>query len=165
LDYPQEYAGRFPVEGSHQVRFAPRFPAEEVNSSFYTPHRPSTYARWASETSERIGFAVKIPKEVTHKHCLVDAREPLARFLAETDALGGQGGPRLVQLPARLALDAGIASSCFDDLRGRYGGAVACEPRHPSWFTGEADVLLADREVARVAAYPAVVPQAAEPGG
>jgi hypothetical protein len=50
-------------------------------------------------------------------------------------------------------------------MRQLHPGAVACEPRHRSWFTPEADRLLADREVARIAADPAVVPHAAEPGG
>src|SRR4051794_13075863 len=40
---PKEHAGRFPAEGSHLARYAQRLPAVEVNSSFYRPHRPSTY--------------------------------------------------------------------------------------------------------------------------
>jgi uncharacterized protein YecE (DUF72 family) len=43
--------------------------------------------------------------------------------------------------------------------------AIACEPRHPSWFEPEADELLQRRRVARVAADPARVPLAAQPGG
>jgi uncharacterized protein YecE (DUF72 family) len=147
------------------VRYAQQFPAVEVNSSFHRPHRPSTYARWAAETPEGFAFSLKVPKEVTHERRLVDAEEPLDRFLAETAALGAKRGPLLVQLPPSLAFDEGTASSFFAALRHRYGGTVACEPRHPSWFAPEADLLLSDREVARVAADPAVVPQAAEPGG
>jgi uncharacterized protein YecE (DUF72 family) len=40
-----------------------------------------------------------------------------------------------------------------------------CEPRHPSWFTLEANDLLVEFEVARVAADPAVVSEAAKPDG
>jgi uncharacterized protein YecE (DUF72 family) len=43
--------------------------------------------------------------------------------------------------------------------------AIACEPRHPSWFEAGADALLERRGVARVAADPARVPAAATPGG
>ena len=39
------------------------------------------------------------------------------------------------------------------------------EPRHAGWFTAEADALLDAFQIARVAADPAVVPAAAEPGG
>jgi uncharacterized protein YecE (DUF72 family) len=50
-------------------------------------------------------------------------------------------------------------------LRVRTSASVACEPRHPTWFEADADALLADSGVARVAADPACVPAAAEPGG
>jgi len=162
---PREHALRFPEGGSHLARYARRLPAVEVNSSFYRPHRPSTYARWAAETPEDFAFSLKVPKEVTHLRRLVEAEEPLDRFLAETAALGAKRGPLLVQLPPSLAFDAGTASSFFAALRHRYGGTVACEPRHPNWFASEADRLLRDHEVARVAADPAVVPEATEPGG
>jgi uncharacterized protein YecE (DUF72 family) len=42
---------------------------------------------------------------------------------------------------------------------------VVCEPRHPSWFEGDADRLLQDYRVARAAADPSRAPQAAVPGG
>ena len=162
---PKEHAGCFPEEGSHLVRYAQRLPAVEVNSSFYRPHRPSTYARWAAETPEGFAFSLKVPKEVSLKRRLVDAEEPLERFLDETDALGSKRGPLLLQLPPSLAFDAEIVASFLDALKARYGGSIACEPRHQSWFEPEADRLLRYREVARVAADPAVVPEAAEPGG
>ena len=162
---PKAHAARFPEDGSHLARYAQRLSAVEVNSSFYRPHRVSTYARWAAETPEDFAFSVKVPKEITHKRALVDIDEPLERFLVETAALGAKRGPLLVQLPPSLAFDNGIATSFFNTLRGRYGGAVACEPRHRSWFTPQADRLLIDQEVARVAADPAVVPRAADSGG
>lgn len=43
--------------------------------------------------------------------------------------------------------------------------ALACEPRHASWFTAAVNDLLAELRVARVAADPARVPEAAKPGG
>ena len=45
------------------------------------------------------------------------------------------------------------------------GRSVVFEPRHASWFTPAADRLLERFLVARVAADPAVVPAAGEPGG
>lgn len=42
---------------------------------------------------------------------------------------------------------------------------LVCEPRHASWFTPEAEETLIELEVARVAADPARVPAAGEPGG
>ena len=70
-----------------------------------------------------------------------------------------------MQLPPSLRFDAGVAVRFFEALRGRFGGDVACEPRHPSWFADGADEVLSRFRVARVAADPARVPRAAEPGG
>ncbi|AMV38495.1 DUF72 domain-containing protein [Planctomyces sp. SH-PL62] len=162
---PKEHAGSFPEEGSHLERYARRFPAVEINSSFYRPHRPSTYARWAAETPAGFSFSIKVPREITHDRRLVGAGEPLDRFLDETAQLGAKRGPLLVQLPPSLAFDRGVAAAFLEALRRRYDGGVAWEPRHRSWFEPEADRLLADHEAARVAADPAVVPRAAEPGG
>src|SRR5205807_1026156 len=74
-------------------------------------------------------------------------------------------GPLLVQLPPSLTFSAGVAERFFALLRGRFDGALAQEPRHPTWFEPEAGELVTSYRVARVAADPAVVPAAAEPGG
>jgi uncharacterized protein YecE (DUF72 family) len=50
-------------------------------------------------------------------------------------------------------------------LRARFPGDVAWEPRHPTWFTSEADDMLVSHRIARVVADPPVVPQATEAGG
>lgn len=42
---------------------------------------------------------------------------------------------------------------------------LVCEPRHASWFEDEADVLLRDHRIARVAADPVKTEAAAVPGG
>ena len=70
-----------------------------------------------------------------------------------------------MQLPPSLAFDAAVAAEFFAGLRARTAAMPACEPRHPSWFEPEADALLAEAGVVRVAADPARVPAAAEPGG
>ena len=91
--------------------------------------------------------------------------ERRSSLLDEAMMLGDALGPLLVQLPPSLRFDADVAGGFFAMLRSRFAGEVACEPRHATWFTAKADVLLRDALVARVAADPAVVPAAAEPGG
>jgi uncharacterized protein YecE (DUF72 family) len=162
---PGGHAARFPGEGSHLERYARVFDAAEINSSFHRPHRRSTYERWAASTPRGFRFSVKLPKEITHRRKLADAAEPLERFLAEAGGLGEKLGPLLVQLPPSLAFDARTAPDFFTLLRGRFAGDVVLEPRHPSWFAAEPEALLAAHRVARVAADPAPVPAAAEPGG
>jgi uncharacterized protein YecE (DUF72 family) len=161
----QPFRDRFPEAGSALERYAARFDAVEINSSFYRPHRPQTYRRWAASVPGHFRFAVKIPKLITHERRLRDVGNPLDRFLAEAGTLGEKLGPLLVQLPPSLAFDAGVAGDFLALLRSRFSGSVVCEPRHATWFTPEAQALLADAQVARVAADPAKIAQAAAPGG
>ena len=110
-------------------------------------------------------FAVKIPKEITHTRRLRDVADPLERFLSEIAALGTTLGPLLVQLPPSLRFDAAVVEAFFRTLRARFSGSVVCEPRHASWFTDGAEQILLSAQVARAAADPALVPEAAQPGG
>jgi uncharacterized protein YecE (DUF72 family) len=91
--------------------------------------------------------------------------EPLERFLGEAGQLGAKLGPLLVQLPPKLAYDETTAHAFFGQLRKRFAGRVAFEPRHPTWFEPERDALLLQYDLARVAADPAPVPAAASPAG
>lgn len=161
----REHAASFPGAGTHLERYAGQFNAVEINSCFYRPHRRETYERWARSVPETFRFSVKLPKAITHVARLVDSGEQLDRFLLETSGLGGRRGPVLIQLPPSFAFDSAVAGSFFDHLRSRYDGDVVFEPRHESWFTREAESMLTAQRIARVAADPARVPEAAEPAG
>lgn len=162
---PAPLRDRFPPAETLLHRYAQVFGAVEINSSFYRPHRPATYARWGASTPAAFRFAVKAPKTVTHERRLIDVAAPLDRFLDETAALETRRGPVLIQLPPSLALDARVADAFLALLRGRYDGDAVLEPRHASWFTAEADAVLTRYGVARVAADPALSDAAARPGG
>ena len=162
---PKEYSDQFPAGGTHLARYAARFPAVEINSSFYRPHRPATYSRWAASVPADFRFSVKVPKVATHERRLIDVNDVLDRFLAEATQLGDRLGPLLVQLPPSLSFSPDNAERFFASLRDRFDGDVALEPRHASWFEPAADRLITRYRVARVAADPSVVPAAAEPGG
>jgi uncharacterized protein YecE (DUF72 family) len=162
---PKQHAAAFSCAGTHLERYARQLPAVEINSSFYRPHRPATYARWAASVAPDFRFAVKVPKVITHERRLADVGEPLKRFLGEVEALGGHLGPLLVQLPPSLRYHAESSDGFFSDLRAQFAGDVVCEPRHASWFTDVVEARLSELRIARVAADPAVVPRASEPGG
>ena len=106
-----------------------------------------------------------MPKAITHTQKLRDADELVAAFLAEAGALDEKLACVLVQLPPSLVFDSSVAAQFFEKLRTRTTVSIACEPRHESWFNAEADLLLQTYQVARVAADPARVPDAAVPGG
>jgi uncharacterized protein YecE (DUF72 family) len=162
---PRETWPRFSAVGTHLERYASRFAAVEINSSFYRSHRPATYTRWAASVPAAFRFAVKLPKTITHVLRLRQSAAPLAEFLAQVESLGSRLGCLLVQLPPSLDFDRAVALAFFGTLREHFAGGVACEPRHPSWFQGEVDTILAQLRIARVAADPAPVPRASEPGG
>jgi len=152
-------------EGSHLTRYAARFDAVEINSSFYRPHAATTYARWAAQVPRDFRFSVKLPKAITHEAALRGCGAELTRFADQVAGLGRKLGGVLVQLPPGLAFDARVANAFFAMLRRRFTCAVACEPRHASWFAPAIDALWARYDIARVAADPARVPAAAEAGG
>lgn len=161
----KQHGDAFDAGGSMLERYATRLNAVEVNASFHRPHRRTTWERWAAITPPHFRFSAKLPKVVTHERRLVDAAEPVARFLDEVGGLGEKLAVLIVQLPPSLAFDATIARAFFADLGARTPAALACEPRHASWFEPDAGALMAQSKVARIAADPARVPAAAEPGG
>lgn len=163
---PKAVQQQFPADGTHLERYSARFDAVEINSSFYRSHRAATYARWAESVPDDFRFSVKLPKTITHERKLQSVPPLLDSFLGECRALGRKLGCILVQLPPRLQFDMDISRGFFSELRGRYDGPVACEPRNVTWFTRGADTLLREFCVARVAAEPAkAAPEAAHPGG
>jgi uncharacterized protein YecE (DUF72 family) len=162
---PKEHAAPFPVAGSHLERYGAVFNAVEINSSFYRPHRTATYERWAASVPEDFRFAVKVPKAITHERRLKDVGDLLDRFLSEVSGLGPKLGPLLVQLPPSLTFQPGTADCFLSELRSRVKGGIVCEPRHVSWFMPDVEALLDGLRIARVAADPAPVSGADEPGG
>jgi uncharacterized protein YecE (DUF72 family) len=147
-------------------RYAARFNAVEINSSFYRPHQPKTYARWAAATPDAFRFSVKLPKRITHEARLCGAEVDVARFVEEITALGKKLGVILVQLPPSLAFDEHSVSRFFGDLREQLTQpAIVVEPRHASWFEPRVAELLEELGIGRVAADPALVPAASEPAG
>jgi uncharacterized protein YecE (DUF72 family) len=162
---PRDTWPEFAEGGTHLQRYAGRFNAAEINSSFYRPHQPATYERWAGSVPPHFRFSVKLPQTITHEKRLRDGGGLLADFLAQAAGLGNKLGCLLVQLPPSLAFDAATAKSFFTTLRQQHAGPVALEPRHVSWFTPEVDAALARWRMARVLADPVRHAPGAAPGG
>ena len=79
----------------------------EINGSFYSLQRPSSWQAWHDATPDSFTFAVKGPRFITHMKKLNDVRTPLANFLASgVLALRSKLGPILWQLPPNLGFDA-----------------------------------------------------------
>ena len=162
---PRAHKERFPREGTGLQRYSARLNAAEINTSFYRPHAPATYERWAAGVPPAFRFSVKVPKVITHERALLRAREPLERFLGEIAGLGDRLGPLLIQLPPSHVFDPRRTARFFELLRARHEGAVVCEPRHATWTADAATRLLVKFRIARVAADPPRAAGLEAPGG
>jgi uncharacterized protein YecE (DUF72 family) len=83
-----------------------RMNSVELNGSFYSLQRPSSYRTWAAAVPEAFVFAVKGGRFITHMLQLRNTHDALANFFASgVLLLGDKLGPILWQLPARTAFD------------------------------------------------------------
>jgi uncharacterized protein YecE (DUF72 family) len=162
---PSRYKDELPGAGSHLQRYAERLNAVEINSSFHRHHRALTYARWAASVPAHFKFSVKLPRALTHEGELAATPEVLDRFMEEVQGLGNKLGVLLVQLPPKLEFNRRVAGQFFRSLQRRVDVPLVCEPRHASWSTEQADTLLCDYDIARVAADPPPWPGAEVLGG
>lgn len=145
-----DWRGRFYPAGLPQRRelehVASVVPSVELNGSFYSLQRPSSFVAWREQTPEGFTFAVKGPRFVTHMKRLRDVRTPLANFLASgVLALGDRLGPVLWQLPARTAFDAPTLRDFLGLLPRTTADAARLAHEHddrlraPAWTDVDAD--------------------------
>ena len=131
--YPKGLAQRRELEYA-----ASRLGSIEVNGSFYSLQRPSSYRRWHDETPDDFVFAVKGGRFITHLKRLRDVEAPLANFFASgVLALGPKLGPVLWQLPEVLAFDAEVLASFLTLLPRTTTAAAALALRHDERLAGD----------------------------
>lgn len=157
---------------------ADRLSTVEINGSFYSLQRPTSYIRWRESVPPGFVFAVKGSRFVTHMKALRDVATPLANFFASGPlALGPTLGPILWQLPERLTFDEDVLRDFLEllprstdemaTLAQRHDDRVdedrawtsvelpapvrhAVEPRHPSWDTPRCRAVLREHAVTLV---------------
>jgi uncharacterized protein YecE (DUF72 family) len=89
----------------------------EINGTFYSLQRPSSYQSWADRTPEDFMFSVKAPRYITHMRRLRDVETPLANFFASGILkLGAKLGPILWQLPPSFKYSAEIIEDFLQRL-------------------------------------------------
>lgn len=115
--------------------FSERFPAVEINNTFYMLPREEVFVGWRERSSDAFTFAVKASRYITHIRRLRDCREPVGRLWRSARRLGRKLGPILFQLPPNLAADPERLRSFLGLLP--KGMRAAFEFRHRSWETVE----------------------------
>jgi uncharacterized protein YecE (DUF72 family) len=111
----------------------------EINGSFYSLQRPSSYQTWAAQTPDDFVFAVKGSRFVTHMKRLRDVAVALPNFFASgLLALGPKLGPLLWQLPPTMAFDAELLDAFLGGLPRSTGAAAELAARHDERLAGRA---------------------------
>ncbi|MFD7655932.1 DUF72 domain-containing protein [Actinosynnema sp. NPDC059797] len=149
--YPYWRRGAFYPEGLVQRRELEHLSglvrSVELNGSFYSLQRPSSYRAWAAQTPDGFVFAVKGGRFITHLKQLRDVEVPLANFFASgVLALEEKLGPFLWQLPPRLGYDPERLATFFDLLPRTTEEAAKLAGNHDerlpeerTWTTTDAD--------------------------
>ncbi len=138
--YPKKLAQARELEYASGI-----LPSIELNGSFYSLQRPSSYARWARQTPPGFVFAIKGSRYITHMLRLRNVETALANFFASgLFELGEKLGPFLWQFPPDMRFDPALFEAFFRLL-----------PR-----TTAAAAVLARRRDERLAARESLEPQA-----
>jgi uncharacterized protein YecE (DUF72 family) len=135
-------------------QYAELFDAVEINSSFYRPHRRSTYERWRASVPQSFRFSIKVPKKITHELGLVRCESETVSFMDGVRGLEDKLSVLLVQLPASRTFDEPIARAFFKALRQETAVQIVCEARSPTWFADAATAMFEEYRLTRVVADP-----------
>jgi uncharacterized protein YecE (DUF72 family) len=139
------WRGSFYPRGLQQRReleYASRaLPTIELNGSFYSLQRPSSYASWCADTPDDFVFSVKGPKFITQILRLRDADTPLANFLASGLAnLGEKLGPILWQLPPSMRYDEALLRHFLEGLPRDTDEAATLACMHDAKVEGRSEI-------------------------
>jgi uncharacterized protein YecE (DUF72 family) len=117
---------------------AERLSTVEINGSFYSLQRPSSYRTWYEQTHDGFVFAVKGGRFITHMKKLAGVETPLANFFASgLLALRDKLGPVLWQLPPTLGFDADRLAAFF--------ALLPRSTREAAWLARKHDERMIDR--------------------
>jgi uncharacterized protein YecE (DUF72 family) len=90
-----------------ELAFASRqLPSIEINGTFYSLQRPTSYENWYNMTPKDFVFSVKANRYITHMRKLNDVEVPMANFFASGPLrLREKLGPFLWQFPPSMPFD------------------------------------------------------------
>jgi uncharacterized protein YecE (DUF72 family) len=115
--------------------------AIEVNGTYYSTFKPSTFAKWREETPEGFVFSLKANRFATNRRELATAGESIQRFVASGIAeLGDKLGPIVWQFMPTKQFDAPDFEAFLALLPGQVEGRAlrhVLDVRHPSFDCAE----------------------------
>jgi uncharacterized protein YecE (DUF72 family) len=142
--YPQGLAHRRELEYASR-----RMDSIEINGSFYSLQRPTSYAKWHDETPPGFVFAVKGSRFITHMLKLRNVETALPNFFASgVLRLREKLGPILWQFPERFPADLDRFARFLEALPKTSSEAAGIAERHDhrldgrAWTEAEVDIPL-----------------------
>jgi uncharacterized protein YecE (DUF72 family) len=135
----REWRGPFYPPGLRQADelayAAAHFRSLEINGSFYSLQRPSSFETWYAQTPDDFVFAVKGGRFITHMKKLRDVREALANFFASgVLMLKDKLGPVLWQFPENMPADLARFEEFFELLPRDTPSAARLAGEHAEWM-------------------------------
>ena len=122
----------------------------EINGSFYSLQRPSSYARWYADTPKGFVFSIKGPRYITHMLRLRNIEAPLANFFASgLFNLREKMGPILWQFPPSFRYDHDRLAAFFDLLPHDTKAALALARKRDERMKGKTRLAIDDTRTVR----------------
>ena len=143
------YEGGTP-EGAYLERYAARFPAAEVDSTYYRTPPAKMVKRWAEVTPDGFVFSPKMVGEVTHERFLADCDDLVEKFMAAMKPLGAKLSWVVLQFPYYKKADGvtleGFLARLVPFLDRHRDDPFAVEVRNKTFLKPELIKVLAERE-------------------
>jgi uncharacterized protein YecE (DUF72 family) len=126
------------------------FPTVEINGTFYSLQRPTSFAKWAAETPDNFVFAIKGSRFITHMKKLRGVRTALANFFASgVLRLDAKLGPFLWQFAPQFAFNADLLDEFFTLLPRDTLAAAELASEHDARLKGRAFLTPARKQPLR----------------
>jgi uncharacterized protein YecE (DUF72 family) len=134
--------------------YSREFGCTEINTSFYHLPRAETVLNWARKVPASFLFCPKLSRYITHFKKLRNVEESLQLFFGVFDPVAERLGPVLIQLPAHVGFDAGVAETFYSRLADTYRHHdFSIEVRDKSWFSRKSLSLMEQYNIGLVIAH------------
>ena len=133
--------------------YARKFPAVEIDSTYYSIPPAHVVANWRDKTPPGFIFTAKIPGVITHEKVLKDCQAEFTSFLNNISLLGDRLGPLLLQFPY-FNRNAFPSRQPFDRLLKPFLQSLpkefkfALEIRNKNWISWDFLEMLREHQVA-----------------
>jgi len=140
---------------SKELEYASRqLSAIEINGTYYSTQKPTSFAKWRDETPDDFVFSMKASRYSTNRRVLAEAGESIARFVGSgISELGPKLGPIVWQFMPTKRFDAEDFEAFLELLPKTVGSLPlrhVMDVRHESFKTPEYLALARRHKVATV---------------